>query len=365
MDEQGEVRCRTREKEHGAMAEGGKREQKGVMEFRPKHFEDRDSLLTIMYRQNDSSIVFHVFCGIFILFFLRACIDDIFVHKMPLYHTWLIWWNFAYFIPTMFVWTLMFLSTLCLYAGYKHWAYQAVKGDSSGSEKFVVAAYIFYQICFFYYSLRFLFNWQLNCACSFIITCETTRIAMKMHSFVRENWQRALQIRSGNTDMTFPTVKQFLYYQFCPTFIYRDEYPMRSTRCLKTAGIYFVQILCLIEFVNLAFTQYVFPWLSSQDYRATPVSTIALSLFAGILPGIICLLCLFYGLLHCWLNIFSELMYFGDRRFYANWWESENMAEYYRNWNLVVHDWLYAYIFRDISNVSRIIFYINLLTNIL
>ena len=52
----------------------------------------------------------------------------------PLYHTWLIWWNFAYFIPTMSVWTLMFLSTLCLYAGYKHWAYQAVKGDSSGSK---------------------------------------------------------------------------------------------------------------------------------------------------------------------------------------------------------------------------------------
>lgn len=27
------------------------------------------------------------------------------------------------------------------------------------------------------------------------------------------------------------------------------------------------------------------------------------------------------------------------------------MAEYYRNWNLVVHDWLYAYIYKDVAMV--------------
>lgn len=28
------------------------------------------------------------------------------------------------------------------------------------------------------------------------------------------------------------------------------------------------------------------------------------------------------------------------------------MAEYYRNWNLVVHDWLYAYIYKDVAQVN-------------
>jgi sterol O-acyltransferase len=27
------------------------------------------------------------------------------------------------------------------------------------------------------------------------------------------------------------------------------------------------------------------------------------------------------------------------------------MAEYYRNWNLVVHEWLYAYVYRDLATV--------------
>ncbi|KAK6018900.1 hypothetical protein OSTOST_15482, partial [Ostertagia ostertagi] len=34
-----------------------------------------------------------------------------------------------------------------------------------------------------------------------------------------------------------------------------------------------------------------------------------------------------------------------------NWWHADNMAEYYRNWNLVVHDWLYAYVYRDVSKL--------------
>ncbi|VDO40140.1 unnamed protein product [Brugia timori] len=35
----------------------------------------------------------------------------------------------------------------------------------------------------------------------------------------------------------------------------------------------------------------------------------------------------------------------------ANWWSSKSMAEYYRFWNIVVHEWLYAYIYRDISQM--------------
>lgn len=85
---------------------------------------------------------------------------------------------------------------------------------------------------------------------------------------------------------------------------------------MKAAGLYFLECLAVIEFVNLTFTQWVFPWLHVQDYTSLSFSTIALSLFTGIIPGIICMTSLFYGLLHCWLNCFSEMMQFADRQFY-------------------------------------------------
>lgn len=221
----------------------------------------------------------------------------------------------------------------------------------------MLLAYMLYTSMFFYFPLKFLFSWELNCACSFIITCETTRISMKLHSFIRENIPRAIAkktsgevVQPGMTS-EWPSVEQYVYFMFCPSFIYRDEYPRTNTRCVRTAAKHFLHCFVLIEFVNLQFTQYVFPWLDSLDYASLSSRDIALSLFAGILPGMVCLISLFYGLLHSWLNGFAELMRFGDRQFYMNWWNADNMAEYYRNWNLVVHDWLYAYVYRDVSKL--------------
>ncbi len=67
-----------------------------------------------------------------------------------------------------------------------------------------------------------------------------------------------------------------------------------------------------------------------------------------MLPGGLLLLISFYAFLHCWLNAFAELLRFGDRLFYKDWWNSVTFNAYYRTWNVVVHDWLYTYVYRDV-----------------
>ena len=37
--------------------------------------------------------------------------------------------------------------------------------------------------------------------------------------------------------------------------------------------------------------------------------------------------------------------------FLQDWWNSSNFAGYYRTWNVVVHDWLYSYIYKDVYKV--------------
>jgi sterol O-acyltransferase len=32
-----------------------------------------------------------------------------------------------------------------------------------------------------------------------------------------------------------------------------------------------------------------------------------------------------------------------------DWWNSTSFSAYYRTWNVVVHDWLYTYIYKDFS----------------
>ena len=40
-----------------------------------------------------------------------------------------------------------------------------------------------------------------------------------------------------------------------------------------------------------------------------------------------------------------------NRLFMQDWWNSSNFAGYYRTWNVVVHDWLYSYIYKDVYKV--------------
>lgn len=56
----------------------------------------------------------------------------------------------------------------------------------------------------------------------------------------------------------------------------------------------------------------------------------------------------FFGFLHCWLNFWAELLQFGDREFYRDWWNSQSFPEYYRKWNGVVYDWIYTYLYVDL-----------------
>uniref|UniRef100_A0A1A8EAW1 Sterol O-acyltransferase 2 n=1 Tax=Nothobranchius kadleci TaxID=1051664 RepID=A0A1A8EAW1_NOTKA len=78
-----------------------------------------------------------------------------------------------------------------------------------------------------------------------------------------------------------------------------------------------------------------------------------LAVFHSILPGIMLLLLCFFAFLHCWLNLFGELLRFADRMFYKDWWNSTSFANYYRTWNVVVHDWLYYYGYRDFLWLSN------------
>lgn len=69
--------------------------------------------------------------------------------------------------------------------------------------------------------------------------------------------------------------------------------------------------------------------------------------FGNNVPSLLVFLCGFYCLLHSWMNAFAEMLRFADRMFYQDWWNSSSFAEYFKTWNIVVHDWLYAFIYKD------------------
>ena len=46
-----------------------------------------------------------------------------------------------------------------------------------------------------------------------------------------------------------------------------------------------------------------------------------------------------------YLTLWAEITGFADRRFYDDWWNSTSMDEYWRKWNLPVHQFLMRHIY--------------------
>ena len=53
-----------------------------------------------------------------------------------------------------------------------------------------------------------------------------------------------------------------------------------------------------------------------------------------------------YGCLHCWQNIWGELLYFGDRTFYKNFFAVGNMYSMFNKWNFLIHSWIVTYLYK-------------------
>ena len=48
---------------------------------------------------------------------------------------------------------------------------------------------------------------------------------------------------------------------------------------------------------------------------------------------------------HSWLNIVGELLRFSDRLFYRDWWNCQDLAVYWANWNLPVHNFIMRHVY--------------------
>lgn len=180
---------------------------------------------------------------------------------------------------------------------------------------------------------------------------EMTRFLMKTYAFIRSNAGRArLEVKKDSEDkphLELPTFRHYIYFLFCPTLVYRDAYPRTKTIRWKFVAKCLTEVLGVILYMSFLFERYVIPIF--QGVGATPMmsSEFVLHIFGCMMPGILIFLSGFYLLLHAWMNAAAEVMRFADRQFYSDWWSANNFPDYYRKWNAVVHDWLYAYVYKD------------------
>jgi sterol O-acyltransferase len=223
------------------------------------------------------------------------------------------------------------------------------------------------------YIVTFFTCGKVSFACGCIIGCEMTRFSLKIHSYFREKMLYGLkeyhmnyatfspiktkEMQSELIDIDikdiFTEFRRFNYYLFCPSLIYRDVYPRITNYRYKIILAHFTNFaMCILFYYALA--RYICePYMSFSkisDYYSA--SRFLFESFRFAIPSVGFLLVGFFMFLHTWLNLWAELLRHGDRRFYEDWWTSTNFEIYYRKWNMVVHEWLYYYIYNDVIRLS-------------
>ncbi|XP_066427413.1 diacylglycerol O-acyltransferase 1 [Molothrus aeneus] len=85
---------------------------------------------------------------------------------------------------------------------------------------------------------------------------------------------------------------------------------------------------------------------SMKPFRDMDYSRIIERLLKLAVPNHLIWLMFFYWFFHSCLNAVAELLQFGDREFYRDWWNSESVTYFWQNWNIPVHKWCLRHFYK-------------------
>ncbi|MBZ3872742.1 Sterol O-acyltransferase 2, partial [Sciurus carolinensis] len=310
-------------------------------------FVIRKSLLDELMEMQHFRTIYHMFiAGLCVFIISTLAIDFIDEGRLVLEFDLLIF-SFGQLPLALVTWVPMFLVTLLApYQALRLWARPRAGGAwmlGAGLGCVLLAAHAAV-LCVL--PIYVAVEHELPPASRCILVFEQVRLLMKSYSFLRETVPGTLRARGGE-GIWAPSFSSYLYFLFCPTLIYRETYPRTPSVRWNYVAKNFAQALGCVLYACFILGRLCVPVFANMSREPFSTRALLLSIMHATLPGIFMLLLIFFAFLHCWLNAFAEMLRFGDRMFYRDWWNSTSFSNYYRTWNVVVHDWLYSYVYQD------------------
>uniref|UniRef100_A0AAY4EU98 O-acyltransferase n=1 Tax=Denticeps clupeoides TaxID=299321 RepID=A0AAY4EU98_9TELE len=311
-----------------------------------KVFTARQSLLDELFEIPHIRTIYHMFIAALLLFIFSTMAVNFIDQGRLVPEFDLFIYAFGKLSVVAWTWFIMFTYTLlgpygalCVWGELYHSSRYKIMVSVTAT--LILAAIHVLVLGFF--PLYAVLHHQLPPVSRFIITMEQIRFLMKSYSFIRESVPSVIK-----NAPQIPTLSSYLYFLFAPTLIYRESYPRNSHIRWNVVISNLLKVLGSTFYLNFILVRLCIPVFQNEGNKSFTTRTLVLSMFHAILPGILMMLLGFYGFLHCWLNAFAELLRFADRMFYKDWWNSTSFANYFRTWNVVVHDWLFYYGYRDV-----------------
>nr|AVY53540.1 diacylglycerol acyltransferase [Paeonia suffruticosa] len=180
---------------------------------------------------------------------------------------------------------------------------------------------------------------------------------LKLASYAHTNYDmRALaksvdkgDVVSNSANIDYPNnmnLKSLAYFMIAPTLCYQPTYPRMT--CIRKGWVVrqLVELVIFTGVMGFIVEQYINPIVQNSQHPLKGDLLYAIERVLKLsVPTLYVWLCMFYCLFHLWLNILAELLCFGDREFYKDWWNAQTVEEYWRMWNMPVHKWMVRHIY--------------------
>ena len=138
------------------------------------------------------------------------------------------------------------------------------------------------------------------------------------------------------------TLANLGYYILAPTLTYQVVFPQSPKIRWRWLLRRFVEAAMIAAFTLFLIEQYIEPTIRNSMIPFDDMNWPKMleRLLKLSIPVLYVWLLGFYLVFHLTLNITAELLRFGDREFYRDWWNAKTLEDYWRLWNLPVHRWM-------------------------
>ncbi|TKS73076.1 Diacylglycerol O-acyltransferase 1 [Collichthys lucidus] len=155
-----------------------------------------------------------------------------------------------------------------------------------------------------------------------------TVLGMKLYSYQEANrWYRQARLPDAETDNNVSvaqrvhnehlTLRGLYYFLLAPTLCYQRDFPrtpkVRVNKLLHRLLEMVIVVQIMVGIVQQAPAHFL--WL------------------------------LFFFLSHSYLNFCAELLRFGDRHFYGDWWNATTLIAFWKNWSIPCQRWCHRHVY--------------------
>ncbi|XP_072242648.1 diacylglycerol O-acyltransferase 1-like [Leuresthes tenuis] len=182
-----------------------------------------------------------------------------------------------------------------------------------------------------------------------------TVLGLKLYSYQETNrWYRLAHLEKDESGQRKDhnqhlTLQDLYYFLLAPTLCYQRGFPRTPKVRINNLLHRLLEMVIVIQIMVGIVQQWIEPIFqrSENSFSSMDVTTRVDHLVDLVAPTHFLWL-LFFFLSHSFLNFCAELLRFGDRRFYGDWWNATTLRTFWNNWNIPFQKWSHRHVYTQL-----------------